>query len=849
MINITLPENIKGLSTQEAKSRLETDGYNELPSEKKRRLFRIIIDILKEPMILLLIACITIYIFTGDLRESLVLLISILFIIVITVYQENKTERALEALKSLASPRALVWRDAKLIQIDGRELVRDDVIFLKEGDRVPADGVVVLNKSLNINESLLTGESVPVAKKNGASELLMARPQGDNSPYVYSGTMLVSGQGIIVIKAIGHDTEIGRIGKILDSVEQDKTPLQKNFAQLVEYILIIAIILCLGVFGLNILTAHALIPSILSGITLAMAILPEEFPVVLAIFLSIGAWRLSQHQVLVRKMSVVESLGAATVLCVDKTGTLTMNQMKIAKVYLNNKKELVDLKKLSLVNIKEAKDESLREIIKAGALSSNRHTFDPLEGAIKELRRVIFHEDIYSSLQLIHEYPLSSEFLAMANVWKDGNKNTAYVKGSPEQIMALSSLTETEINEIEIAIKAMAEEGLRILGIASTDTEGSANDLKKIKFRFLGLIAFMDPIRPAAALAIKECYRAGIKVKMITGDYSGTARSIARQIGLENPENVVSGDDFINLSPEKLSEKIKTSSVFARMMPEYKLQIISVLRQSGEVVVMTGDGVNDGPALKAADIGVAMGERGTDVARESAGIVLLDDNFSSLVSGVHEGRKIYDNLQRAVVYLVSVHIPIAALSLLPIILDWPLIFFPAHIMFLELLVDPVCSIVFEAEPAGTGLMSRKPRNSKKSILNLNYLIISLVQGASILLFVFSIYYLSVYYGLEAGKVRALTFSTLVISNILMILVNRSWSDSIFKILAKKNQFLWPIIGAASLFLIFSIYNPFMMDVFSFSSLSLIDWIWPIIFALGPALIFELIKYFSAHKAK
>lgn len=847
MMNIVLPENVKGLSSQEAKERLEAEGYNELPSEKKRRLFRIILDILKEPMILLLIACITIYMFTGDLRESLVLLISIVFIIVITVYQENKTEKALEALKSLASPRALVWRDSKLIQIEGRELVREDLIFLKEGDRVPADGIVILNKSLNINESLLTGESVPVAKKSGDKEMLMARPQGDNSIFVYSGTMLVSGQGIILVKAIGRDTEMGRIGKILDSVEQDKTPLQKNFAQLVEYILIIAIILCLAVFGLNMLTAHGLVPSILSGITLAMAILPEEFPVVLAVFLSIGAWRLSHHQVLVRKMSVVESLGAATVLCVDKTGTLTMNQMKIAQVYLNDKNTIINFAKLSSSDLRQSQDESLRQIIKAGSLSSNRNTFDPLEGAIKETRRLMFHEDIYSNLELIREFPLSSEFLAMANVWAEGNKNTAYVKGSPEQIMALSNLSPSEANNIEMVVKRMANEGLRILGIASALNIESNNDLKKIQFQFLGLIGFIDPVRSMVAVAINECHKAGIKVKMITGDYPETAKSIARQIGLQDPENVVSGEDFIKLKPEELSERIRISNVFARMMPEYKLQIIGVLRQSGEVVVMTGDGVNDGPALKAADIGVAMGERGTDVARESAGIVLLDDNFSSLVSGVHEGRKIYDNLQRAVVYLVSVHIPIAALSLLPIILDWPLIFFPAHIMFLELLVDPVCSVVFEAEPASNGLMARKPRDSKKSILNLNYLLISLIQGVSILLFVFLVYYLSVYYGLESGKIRAITFSTLVISNIFMILVNRSWSDNIFKIITKKNNFLWPIIVFASLFLVFSIYNPFMMDVFSFSSLSLRDWFWPLIFALFPALIFELIKYFSGNK--
>ncbi len=847
-MNIALPDNIRGLTSLDAEQRLKTEGYNELPSEKKRRLLTIILDILKEPMILLLIACITIYLFTGDLRESIVLLISILFIIIITVYQENKTERALEALKTLASPQALVWRDNNLIQIDGREIVREDVIFVKEGDRVPADGVVVLNKGLNINESLLTGESVPVAKVSGDSKLEMARPQGDNSPYVYSGTMVVSGQGIVLIKAIGRETEIGRIGKILNAVEQDRTPLQKNFAKLVQAILIIAIILCFAVFGLNILTTHGFIPSLLSGITLAMAILPEEFPVVLAIFLSIGAWRLSHHQILVRKMSVVESLGAATVLCVDKTGTLTLNRMKLSQVFLAGKKLVVEIDKDSINKLEITNDLAVREIIRAGALASQRHTFDPLEGAIKEVRRLIFHEDIYKNLELLQEHPLSSDFLAMANVWQESSAISAYVKGAPEVIMSLCGLNEGEKNNVGEIIKTMAQAGLRILGVASTDKAEQGMKLQNIKFKFLGLIAFMDPVRPMAALAIKECYRAGIKVKMITGDYPGTARSIARQIGLENPEEVVSGQDFIDLDPAELAAKIKSSSVFARMMPEYKLAIISALKKDNEVVAMTGDGVNDGPALKAADIGVAMGERGTDVARESAGIVLLDDNFSSLVSGVNEGRKIFDNLQRAVVYLVSVHIPIAALSLLPIILDWPLIFFPAHIMFLELLVDPVCSIVFEAEPAGSGLMARKPRDSKKSILNSDNLVISLIQGTSILLFVFVIYYLSVHFGYESGRTRALTFSTLVIANIFLILANRSWTDNIFKALVKKNQFLWPIVGFASAFLIFAVYNPFMQKVFSFSSLIYSDWIYAVVFAICPALIFELIKVFSRQRS-
>ncbi len=515
--------------------------------------------------------------------------------------------------------------------------------------------------------------------------------------------------------------------------------------------------------------------------------------------------------------------------------------MKIAQVFSAAQNEIIDYSVFKKRGAGANEDESLREIIRAGALASNRNTFDPLEKAIKEARRELFHENIYQHLKLIQEYPLSSQFLAMANVWQDGRKNSAYVKGAPEAIMSLCALSEKEIINIEKKIKEMASTGLRLLGVAALNEASPGLKLNELKFNFLGLIGFMDPVRPTATRALRECYQAGIKVKMITGDYSETAKSIARQIGLDNSEAVLSGQDFIDLDEKDLHKKIKASSIFARMMPEYKLKIISVLKHDGEVVAMTGDGVNDGPALKAADIGVAMGKQGTDIAREAAGIVLLDDNFSSLVSGVHEGRRIFDNLQRAVVYLVAVHIPIAALALLPIILGWPLIFFPAHIMFLELLVDPTCSLVFEAEPSSSDLMARAPRDSKKSILHFGNLTISLIQGFSILLFVFLIYFFSIYMGEDSGRVRALVFTTLVSADILMVLANRSWSDSMFKSLRKKNQFLWPIMVSALVFLIFAIYNPFMQGVFSFSPLLIVDWLEVIVFAMFPALIFELIK--------
>lgn len=842
-MNLLIPDNLGGLSSQEAAKRIAADGYNELAKEKPRRLLMIILDIIKEPMILLLLACVGIYLVSGDRKESLVLSFSIFIIIFITIYQENKTEKALSALKSLASPKALVWRDGTYLQIAGREVVRGDLVFLKEGDRVPADGVIIWNQTLTVDESLLTGESVPVHKILGKKDLKMLEPQGENSPFVYSGTMVVSGQALFTVKSIGQQTEMGRIGNILDGVKRDETPLQKDLHRLVKYVLIVAIILCLTVVVLNFLAGRGLLPSFLSGITLAMSILPEEFPVVLAIFLSIGAWHLSRHQILVRKLSMVESLGAATMLCVDKTGTITLNQMKLESVFLASSGKMADLSKRRADAPALAKLEDFKLIIKTGSLASQRHTFDPLEKAIKFTRRQLFHEDIYQHLELVQEYPLSSDFLVMTHLWREKGKISAYAKGAPEEIFRLCNLSPDEIDNFQKVVKKMATSGLRILGLAQAPTAQAETDIRSFKWKFLGFFGFMDPVRPNLIEAIKECYQAGIQVKMITGDYPETARTIAGQIGLANYRSVLSGADFLKLNDKALTKKINETNVFARMMPEHKLKIIDALQASGHIVAMTGDGVNDGPALKSADIGVAMGSRGTDVAREASGIVLLDDRFSSLVNGVREGRKIFDNLQRAIVYSVAIHLPIAILSLVPIILSWPLLFFPVHIMFLELIIGPVCSLVFEAEKPASDLMTRPPRNSRASLLNKNNLFIAFFQGVSIAVIIILVYYFSIHLSWENNQIRTAAFSTLIFANIFLILVNRSWSDSLISSLFKKNNFLWPIISLAIVFLFLSVYNPFFNSIFSFQAFNFQDWTWIIALGVLPALMFEIFKFF------
>lgn len=824
-----------GLSSLEAKRLLAAEGYNELPREKQRRFFKIAFDVLKEPMLVMLLICTVIYFFLGDVQEAFVLLASVFIVIIITIYQENKTEKAIAALKSLASPRALVLRDGDYERLPGREVVRGDIIFLNEGDRVPADGILLWNNNLNINESLLTGESLAVAKTAGVLEAPLPRPGDTPAVGVYSGTLVVSGQGLAVVKAVGMNTEMGRIGALLEEIKEEKTSLQKSFARAVKIIFSIGVILCCIIIILTSIFSGDWLAGVLSGITLAMAIFPEEFPIVLAVFTAIGAWRLSKNNVLVRQMNAVENLGAATVLCVDKTGTLTLNEMRVSKIFSAGR----------LQDAAERLADSARETLKTGALASRRETFDPLEKAIRDARRHVYkNENIYAGLTYKKEYPLTDKLLAVVHVWQDKNKLLAAAKGAPEAIIALCDLSAAEAESLEAQVKELAGSGLRVLGVARADFSGTSlpDNIQGFKWQFLGLLGFMDPVRPGAAQAVKECYEAGIDIKMITGDYSETGLNIAKQIGLNNHQRTLLGANLAGFSPAVLAQEVGQIDVFARMVPEDKLRIIKALKDKGQIVVMTGDGVNDGPALKAADIGVAMGSRGTDVAREAADIILLDDDFTSLVKGVKEGRRIFANLKKTTVYLVALHIPIAGLSFLPLLFGWPPLFFPVHIMFLELVTDPICSIVFEAEPADKDIMRRPPRAAKETILNRRAFLLAFGQGLTILAVCTAVYVYGFISGWEQTMVRALTFATLIFSNLFLVIVNRSWSMNFFQAIAKKNRVLWPVMLSSLLFLAAALYIPALRGIFQFSALSSGELSTVFGIALLPAFILEIIKF-------
>ena len=655
-------------------------------------------------------------------------------------------------------------------------------------------------------------------KTAGLDDIEMARPGGENLPFIYSGTLLVQGQGIAKVKAIGMDTELGKIGKSLQTLETEETLLQKETRRLVNRLALAGLLLCTLVVILYGVTRGNWIEGFLAGITLAMATLPEEFPVVLTIFLALGAWRISKKQVLTRRVPAVETLGACTVLCVDKTGTLTMNSMTVKKIFAGG--GFCDIN----VRSKGALPENCHEIVEFGILASKIDPFDPMEKALRQLGiySLLNTEHLHDDWTMVHEYPLCQDLLALSHVWKspDGVDYVIASKGAPEAIFDLCHLDESEKKKLYPHINAMAEEGLRVLGVARSGFKpaGLPEGHHDFTFKFLGLIGLADPVRPAVSDAIKECYTAGMRVIMITGDYPGTAQNIAEQIGLSSVSEVITGPELDRMEDAMLQKRIKSVNIFARVVPEQKLRIVNALKATGEIVAMTGDGVNDAPALKSAHIGIAMGERGTDVAREAASLVLLDDDFSSIVGAVRIGRRIFDNLKKAMAYIFAIHVPIIGLSLLPVVLGWPLILLPVHIVFLELIIDPACSIIFEAENEEKDIMQRRPRNPGEPLFGLKSIGLSILQGISVLVIVIAVFALALYRGQGEADARTLTVTTLIIANLGLIFANRSWSRTILSTLRSPNPALWWISGGTLTFLTLILYVPFLQQLFHFSKL-------------------------------
>lgn len=844
MENKSGEESLIGLSEAEVVQRRQQHGYNELPSSKGRSFLATAWDVVREPMFVLLLACGTIYLVLGDVQEALMLLGFVFVVLGITLYQERKTERALEALRDLSSPRALVIRDGERKRIAGRHVVLDDLLILAEGDRVPADAVVLSCNNLSTDESLLTGESVPVRKVAWDKVREMTRPGGEDLPFVFSGTLIVQGQGIAQVRSVGLQTEMGKIGKALQTVQVEGTRLQQEVGLLVRRVAILGFVLCVIVVVLYGLTRGNWLQGVLAGITLAMAMLPEEFPVVLTIFLALGAWRLSKINVLARRVPVIETLGSATVLCVDKTGTLTVNRMSIRKLAVNG--TVLDVEQQAAQGLPE----DFHEIVEFGILASQRDPFDPMEKAFHDLgnARLAQTEHLHADWTLERGYSLSPSLLAMSHVWKSptGHDYVLATKGAPEAIADLCHLSAERTKIIGEQVAAMAQDGLRVLGVAKGlfGQQALPGDQHDFTFEFLGLVGLADPVRPTVPTAVKECYSAGIRVVMITGDHPTTAKSIARQAGIQPVDEIITGPELEKLAEAELHRRVRTINVFARMVPEQKLRLVNALKENGEIVAMTGDGVNDAPALKAAHIGIAMGGRGTDVAREAASLVLLDDDFASIVQSVRMGRRIFDHLQKAMTYIVAVHVPIAGMSLVPVLLGGPIALMPVHILFLELIIDPACSIVFEAEPEDADVMSRPPRNPTTPLFGSRLFGLGLLQGTSALLIVLAIYLSAVWGWLNASDATALSFTTLVVANLGLIFANRSWTRTIWSTLSTPNAALWWVIGGTIFFLGLTLYVPYLRDLFHFSTLHPNDLALCLTGGVASILWFEGLKLFQ-----
>ncbi|MBS0296760.1 MAG: cation-translocating P-type ATPase [Proteobacteria bacterium] len=795
-----------GLTSAQAAERLRIDGPNALPEPDRRSFRRILFDTLREPMFALLLGAGLIYLVLGEPADAILLLAFASLSVSIAVVQEVRSEKVLERLRDLSSPFAAVYRDGIRVRIPARELVRGDVVVLGEGDRIPADAVLLEARDIQTDESLLTGEATPV-DKIAAPAAALVRAGAEHSASVYAGSLLVRGDGLGRVEAIGAHTEIGRIGAALNAIAPESPRLVREVRRLVRTVGAAALLLCATVvlvFGIG---RGLWLEGLLGGIALGMAMIPEEFPLVLTVFTVMGAWRISRAGVLTRRATAIEALGAATVLCADKTGTLTQNRMTITEGWRDG---------VAL----HAGEAELTGLARLGALASAANPFDPMERA--------FHEAAgdpapSGGLRLEKAFGLRPDLLAVTHVWAaaKGAPRLVAAKGAPEALAELCRLKGAPRQAMLDATEAMARRGMRVLAIA--DAEAPPGDLpaspRGFDLRFRGLVGLADPLRPDAGEAVRECRQAGIKVVMVTGDYPTTAQAIAQQAGLE-PGDMLTGQELATLTDEALARRIGSVRVFARILPEQKLRIVRALQNAGEVVAMSGDGVNDAPALRAADIGVAMGARGADVAREAASLVLLQDGFGSIVHAIRLGRRIFDNLQKAMAFILAVHVPIGGLALFPLVTGSALILSPVHIAFLEMFIDPVCSVLFEAEPEAAAVMKRPPRPASERLISPRRLAASLGRGVAALAAVLIAYFIAVERGLGLDAARTASFITLVTANIGLVVASRADRGGLFASLRRPNRWFWPLTVGIVAVLAGLVAMPLTRTLFRFAALDL-----------------------------
>jgi len=792
----------RGINASEAASRLTAEGPNALPRDAERGWASILWEVVREPMLLLLLVAAGTYLVVGDLGEGIALLVASVGVVVITLVQRGRSEHALAALRDLSSPRAQVLRDGVAMTIPAAELVRGDIIRIGEGDRIPADAVLRDGSGVASDESLLTGESVPVSKHPDTTASTLGPPGGDGNAWLFSGSLVVAGRGVAEVLATGPRSELGRIGRSLGELRTERSPLQREVARTVLRVAILALSLSLALAVIVILRDGGFTEGLLAGLTLAMSLMPEEMPVVLMVFLALGAWRIAKQGVLTRQTVAIERLGAIDVLCTDKTGTLTQNRMTVSQLWPVGPDQGAAARDTGEALTVEGTDdlpEHVHELVEYAILACPRDPFDPMEKAFHALgkRTLATTEHLHSDWSDVREYPLTPELLAVTHLWRAPDHRDLIVatKGAPIAIFALCKLAPDVLLLWSERAAAMARVGLRVLAVArgSNDVAAAPEDPRTLAFNFLGLVGLHDPLREGVREAVALCQGAGMRVMMITGDHPETARAIAAQAGIKEGE-VLLGSELEQLDDATLAARMLRTSIVARAVPAHKLRIVQGMRAAGQRVAMTGDGVNDSPALKAADVGIAMGRRGTDVAREAAALVLVDDDFGAIVAAVALGRRIFENLRRAFGYIVSVHIPIAGLALLPPLFGWETLLGPIQVVFMELVIDPACSIVLELEPAHRDIMKRPPRPPKAHLFDGPRLLWSVLQGAALLISLLGLVAVLHGLGMPASETRSLAFVGLVVGNLALLIASRSSQDPFWKTLGRKNPTVPWLIG-------------------------------------------------------
>ena len=824
-----------GLSEAEVSARRARDGWNELAADRSRGAIDTVLEVAREPMFLLMLGAGALYLLIGDPQEALVLLGFVLVIIAVTVVQQRRTETALAALRDLSSPRALVLRDGQVTRVAGREVVPGDRLLLNEGDRVPADGIVLSAHDLALDESMLTGESEAVAKLPA---------DGTPAPQVFAGTMVVSGQATVDVTAIGNATELGRIGKSLGAISSSASPLQVELTKLARRLALIGGVLCVLLALLYALLRGGWLDGLLAGITLAMGLLPQEFPVILIVFLAFGARRIATRGVLTRRLAAIETLGQTTVLCVDKTGTLTRNRMAVAALvagdetlHLDDGQPLAEL------------PETFHRLLEYAVLASETEPHDPMEKAFLNLAGTHLSntEHLHPDWRLTREYELSPDLLAMSHLWRVPHSARSEVasKGAPEAIADLCHLPPDARASVARQAGELADRGLRVLAVAhALYPDGEPPALQHdFEFRFIGLIGLADPLREGVPAAVAECRAAGVRVLMITGDHPRTARAIAAQAGIDGAR-VLTGPELAGMDEATFAAEVAQGGVFARVSPQQKLAIVESLKARGDIVAMTGDGVNDAPALKAAHIGIAMGRRGTDVAREAADLVLVEDDFAALVHAIRLGRRIFRNLRHAMIYTLAVHVPIIVLATAPVLFGWPLVLAPVHIAFLELVIDPSCSVVFESDEADAGLMQALPRQGSDPLLPPDRIVTSLLLGIVPALVVLAVHVFVRAQAFEASVVRTWVFIALVSSGIALIFCARSndvtWRDA----LRGTAPVARGIIAATLLALLAVTSLPWLAAQFGFAPLPPLHWLAACALGLASFLPLQGVKWMT-----